>query len=290
MNKQNTLTGDQSVRRRAVTVHRSRRNSSLWALLIASPALLLMILPVVPVIPMSFTSGNIVQFPPSEWGVGAYRALFSDSEWGRVLYFSLQVALLAVLVATVTGTLAAIGVTRLRIPGKELIASVILAPLAIPVVVLGLGAFQFLVRFQLNGTLWGIASVHAIMGVPYVFLTVRAALSQLDMSLVRSAMSLGAGPLSVLRWVYLPALGPALASGALLAFVVSFDELVMALFLAGPSAITLPVKLFTELQFNLSPEIMAVSTLLLGAASIVVMLGGLIATHRPGESKKPVNA
>lgn len=257
-------------------------------ILIACPALLLMILPVIPVIPMSFTSGNIVQFPPSKWGLGAYRALFADPEWGKVLLFSLQVGLLAVLAATVAGTLAAIGLTRLRIPGKGLIASVILAPLAIPVVVLGLGAFQFFVRFQLNGTLWGIAAVHALIGVPYVFLTVRAALSQLDMSLVRSAMSLGAGPISVLRWVYLPALGPALVSGALLAFAVSFDELVIALFLSGPSAITLPVKLFTELQFNLSPEIMAVSTLLLGTASIVVMLGGLIATHRPGDSKQVI--
>jgi len=141
------------------------------------------------------------------------------------------------------------------------------------VVVLALGTFQFFIQIQINGTLAGIALAHAVLGVPYVFLTVRAALSKLDMALVRSAMSLGAGTLDVLRWVYLPAILPALLSGALLVFVVSFDEVVVSLFLSGPGALTLPVKLLTEVQFNLSPTIMAVSALLLAVVVFAVVLG-----------------
>jgi putative spermidine/putrescine transport system permease protein len=143
-------------------------------------------------------------------------------------------------------------------------------------VVLALGTFQFFIQVGLTGTLAGIAIAHGVLGVPYVFLTVRAALTKLDMALVRSAMSLGAGTWSVMRWVYLPALLPALVSGALLVFVVSFDEVVIALFLSGPGAITFPVKLFTDVQQNLSPAVMAVSTLLLAVVVLAVVVAVLV--------------
>ena len=242
-------------------------------LILAMPALLLLVLPILPVIPMSFTAGQVVEFPPSAWGLKAYRELVADAGWRQAIVFSLKVAALAVLLSVVTATLAAIGLPRLRSRGEGLIAAVILAPLAMPVVVLALGTFQFFIQIKLNGTLIGIAIAHGVLGVPFVFLTVRAALSKLDVSLVRSAMSLGAGTWSVLRWVYLPAILPALLSGALLVFVVSFDEVVISLFISGPGAITFPVKLFTEVQFNLSPAIMAVSTLLLAAVVLVVVIG-----------------
>jgi len=242
-------------------------------LLLAMPALLFLVLPLIPIIPMSLTAGHVVEFPPSEWGLTAYRELFADDGWRHAIVFSLKVSALAVLMSVLAAGLAAIGLSRLRARGEGLIAAVILVPLAMPVVVLALGTFQFFIQMQLNGTLIGIAIAHGVLGVPYVFLTVRAALSKLDMALVRSAMSLGAGTWSVLRWVYLPAILPALLSGALLVFVVSFDEVVIALFISGPGAITFPVKLFTEVQFNLSPAIMAVSTLLLGAVVLSVALG-----------------
>lgn len=242
-------------------------------LLLAMPALLFLVLPILPIIPMSFTAGHVVEFPPSAWGLNAYRELFADDGWRQAIVFSLKVSALAVVLSVVAAALAAIGLPRLQMRGEGLIAAVILVPLAMPVVVLALGTFQFFIQMRLNGTLLGIAIAHGVLGVPYVFLTVRAALSKLDIALVRSAMSLGAGTWSVLRWVYLPAILPALLSGALLVFVVSFDEVVIALFISGPGAITFPVKLFTEVQFNLSPAIMAVSTLLLAAVVLSVVLG-----------------
>lgn len=227
------------------------------------PAVLFLALPLLAIIPMSFTAGHVVEFPPSEWGLGAYREVFADDGWRQAIQFSLKVAALAVVVSVIAATLAAVGLTHLRMRGEALATALILAPLAMPVVVLALGTFQLFIQIGLTGTLAGVAIAHGVLGVPYVFLTVRAALTKLDMGLVRSAMSLGAGTWSVMRWVYLPALLPALVSGALLAFVVSFDEVVIALFISGPGAITFPVKLFTDVQQNLSPAVMAVSTLLL---------------------------
>jgi putative spermidine/putrescine transport system permease protein len=261
---------------KSVLVARSRRTARPLVLILAIPALLFLVLPILPVVPMSFTAGHVVEFPPSAWGLNAYRELFADDGWRQAIVFSLKVSALAVFLSVVTATLAAIGLPRLQMRGEGLIAAFILVPLAMPVVVLALGTFQFFNQLKLTGTLVGIAIAHGILGVPYVFLTVRATLSKLDVALVHSAMSLGASTWSVLRWVYLPAIMPALFSGALLVFVVSFDEVVIALFLSGPNAITFPVKLFTEVQFNLSPAITAVSTLLLAAVALSVVIGVLL--------------
>jgi putative spermidine/putrescine transport system permease protein len=252
---------------------RRRPTTGPLVLLLALPGLLFLLLPILAVVPMSFTAGQVVEFPPEEWGLAAYRALFADPRWGQAIVFSLKVSAVAVVLSVVAAGFAAIGLSRLHMRGEALVTAVILAPLAMPVVVLALGTFQFFIQIQINGTLAGIALAHAVLGVPYVFLTVRAALSKLDMALVRSAMSLGAGTLDVLRWVYLPAILPALLSGALLVFVVSFDEVVVSLFLSGPGALTLPVKLLTKVQFNLSPTIMAVSALLLAVVVFAVVLG-----------------
>jgi len=257
-----------------------------WALLLAMPALVFLVLPVLPVIPMSFTAGQIIEFPPTEWGVSAYREVISDEGWRDSILFSLKVACLAILFAVTSAALAAIGLSRIKFRGDAIFTALILAPLAMPVVVLALGSFQFFIQVKLNGTLLGMAIAHGVLGVPYAFLTVRAALVKLDVSLIRSAVSLGAGPVAVFRWVYLPAILPAILSGALLVFIVSFDEVVIALFLAGPNAITFPVKLFTEVQFNLSPGIMAVSTLLLGlVVLLVVVVLGVLGTRRVLELK-----
>ncbi|MFT7533474.1 MAG: putative spermidine/putrescine transport system permease protein [Gammaproteobacteria bacterium] len=258
-----------------------------WVLVLAMPALVFLILPVLPVIPMSFTAGHIIEFPPSEWGLSAYREVISDTEWRDSILLSLKVAALSILFAVTGATFAAIGLSRIKFAGEGIFTALILAPLAMPVVVLALGTFQFFIQVRLNGTILGLAIAHGVLGVPYAFLTVRAALMKLDPSLISAAVSLGAGPVDVLRWVYLPAILPAILSGALLVFVVSFDEVVIALFLAGPNTITFPVKLFTEVQFNLSPGIMAVSTMLLGFVVLfVVVVVTIIGARRVLELKE----
>ncbi len=263
-----------------------RRRAAPWSgvslpLLLALPPMLFLVLPMFLVIPMSFTDGQILAFPPSDWGFGAYREVFADEGWRTSILFSLEVAALAVVVSVTAAGLAAIGVSRCPRALGNWVSAVVLVPLSMPVVVLALGSFQMYNEWGLTGTLLGFALSHSVIGAPYVFITVRAALAKMDVALVRSAMSLGAGTWSVLRWVYLPAIGPALLSGALLVFIVSFDEVVIALFISGPAAISFPVKLFTDLQFNLSPAIMAISTLLL-AVVVSLVLAGLVAfgAHR----------
>lgn len=236
--------------------------------------LALLVLPLLAIVPMSFTATDVVALPPSKWGFAAYRHLLAAPGWGEAVLSSLEVAACAACLAIVTGTTAAIGVSRLRGVAATLVTGMVLTPLALPVVVMGLAQFEFFARLHLDGTLFGIALAHGVLGVPYMFLTMRAALARLDVSLLRAAESLGAGAWSLLRWVYLPILLPAALAGALLAYGASLEEVVIAMFLSGPHAITLPVKLFTELQYNLSPIILAVATLLLG---VVLMFGLVVA-------------
>ena len=238
--------------------------------------LALLVLPLAAIVPMSFTATDIIALPPDRWGFAAYSHLWTAPGWGQALLASLEVAAAAAVLAVIAGTAAAIGISRLHGAAAAIVTALVLAPLALPVVVMGLAQFEFFARLRLNGTLAGIALAHGVLGVPYVFLTMRAALARLDSALIRAAQSLGAGAWPLLRWVYLPVLFPAVLAGTVLAYSASLEEVVIALFLSGPRAITLPVKLFTECRYNLSPIILAVATLLMA----VVLVFGLIVRGR----------
>ncbi len=246
--------------------------------------LTLLVLPLAAIVPMSFSATDVIALPPRHWGLAAYRQLLAAPGWGSALLASVEVAALATALALLAGVPAAIGVARLPRAAAGLVGALVLIPLALPVVVLGLAEFISFARLRLDGSLIGIALAHSLLGVPYVFLGVRAGLSRLDTALVRAAESLGAGPLRVFRAVYLPALRPAILAGAALAFGASFEEIVIALFLSGPHAITLPVKLFNALQYDLSPVILAVATCILGAvaAVAVVVIAVLAGARRRG--------
>jgi len=239
---------------------------------LAALPLALLVLPLAAIVPMSFTATSVIALPPEHWGLAAYRQLLAAPGWGSALLASVEVAALAAALALLAGVPAALGVARLPRAAAGLVSALVLIPLALPVVVLGLAEFISFARLRLNGSLFGIALAHSLLGVPYVFLTVRAALARLDTAIVRAAESLGAGPLRVFGAVYLPALRPAMLAGAALAFGASFEEIVIALFLSGPRAITLPVKLFNELQYDLSPVILAVATCILGAVAAVALI------------------
>jgi ABC-type spermidine/putrescine transport system permease subunit II len=229
--------------------------------------LTLLVLPLAAIVPMSFTATDVIALPPQHWGLAAYRQLLAAPGWGSALLASVEVAALAAILALLAGVPAAIGVARLSRIAAGLVGALVLIPLVLPVVVLGLAAFIAFARLRLDGSLPGIALAHSLLGVPYVFLTVRAGLARLDPAIPRAAESLGAGPMLVFRRVTLPALRPAILAGGALAFGASFEEIVIALFLSGPHAITLPVKLFNALQYDLSPVILAVATCILGAVA-----------------------
>lgn len=260
---------------------------ALFPVVCALPVFAFLILPTALIIPMAFTSRRYLEFPPSGFSSKPFQDFVEDAAWTNAAVTSLKVAAIAVGLACLVGATAAVGLHGAKFRGKGVVVGLIIAPLVVPLVVLGLADFQFLARYQLVGSVLGIGLAHSVIAAPYAYLTVDASLTGLDPALVRSARSLGAGNMAVFRHVYLPVIRPGLLAGAMFAFAVSFDEAVIALFLQGPDAITLPVKMFTAIQFELSPKIAAVASLLIGMATLVLLLQVVVLLRRRARPNAP---
>ncbi|MEU1409115.1 ABC transporter permease [Streptomyces sp. NPDC005728] len=241
--------------------------------LIASvPVFVFLVVPTLIVLPMAFTGSRYITFPPKQLSIEAVTGFFRDQAWMSALSASLQAAAIAVVIAMLLGGTAAVALHGRTFPGKAAVTGVLLAPMIVPAVVLALAFYQFFISVGMVGTVLPIGLAHAVIAVPYAFLTVRASLAGLNPALVRSASSLGAGAFSVMRFVYLPVIRPGLIAGALFAFSVSIDETVIALFLQSPNATTLPVKMFTDIQYNLTPKIAVSSAMLVTVATLGLLV------------------
>jgi ABC-type spermidine/putrescine transport system permease subunit II len=245
-----------------------RHRITRWILL--SPLLAFLALPTLVVVPMAFTPRRYIEFPPSGVSVHSFADLVHDHAWLSAALISLKVALIAVVLAVVCGVAAGVGLHGRTFRGRSLVTAAVISPLILPTVVLAFADFQYFAGHGLVGTVLGIGLAHGVVATPLVFLAVQAGLSGLDDALVRAARSLGAGAVGVFRHVYLPTLVGPILSGAIFAFAFSFDEAVIAIFLQGPGATTLPVKMFNDIQFELTPKIAAVATLLVGLATAVL--------------------
>ena len=235
-----------------------------WAVRIACVGVLLfLLLPILVIIPLSFSSSSFLAYPIPGWSTQWYQNLFSSDDWVRAAKNSFIVAPAATLLATVLGTLAAVGLSRTNFPFKGALMSVLIAPMVVPVVVVGVATYLFFARLGLADTYLGLIVVHAALGAPFVLTTVLATLQGFNHNLVRASLSLGAGPLETFFRVTLPVIAPGVISGALFAFATSFDEVVVTLFIAGPEQTTLPRQMFTGIRENISPTIAAVATLLI---------------------------
>ncbi|MCS6810828.1 MAG: ABC transporter permease [Tepidimonas sp.] len=234
-----------------------------WLLRLAALAVLAyLVLPIVAIVPLSFSDSSFLAYPIESWSLRWYRELAAAPEWARAARNSFIVAPAATVLATVLGTLAAMGLARARFPGKELINSLIVLPMVVPVIVVGVGSYLYFARLGLNDSYLGLILVHAALGAPFVVTTVTATLQNFNPNLVRASLSLGASPWQTFVRVTLPVIAPGVISGALFAFATSFDEVVVTLFLAGPQQVTLPRQMFTGIRENISPTIAAVATLL----------------------------
>lgn len=219
--------------------------------------------PVVVIVPLSFSSSSFLAYPVPGWSLRWYSEVFESAEWARAFRNSFIVAPAATVLATVLGTLAATGLARARFPGKGLLMSLLIAPMVVPIVVVATGTYLFFARAGLADSYAALILVHAALGTPFVLTTVSATLQGFDTNLVRASLGLGAPPLATFARVTLPLIAPGVAAGALLAFATSFDEVVVTLFLAGPSQATLPRQMFTGIRENITPAIAAVATLLI---------------------------
>jgi putative spermidine/putrescine transport system permease protein len=201
-------------------------------------------------------------YPIPGWSLRWYENLFTSQDWTRAARNSFIVAPSATLIATVLGTLAAVGLARVNFPFKGALMSLLIAPMVVPIVVVGVSTYLYFAPFGLVDSYAGLIIVHAALGAPFVLTTVLATLQGFNPNLVRASLSLGASPLTTFFRVTLPVIAPGVISGALFAFATSFDEVVVTLFLAGPDQVTLPRQMFTGIRENITPTIAAVATLL----------------------------
>jgi len=236
--------------------------------------LLFLAFPIVVVMIVSFSSASYLTFPPPAFGLKWYAAYFGNADWLRPTWMSLWVAASVVVLSTVLGTLAALGIARLPRPLRILATGLILSPLIVPIIVVAIGIYYAYARYGLVGSSIGIVIAHTCLAVPFVVTSVSASLAGIDPRLERAALSLGATPRATFFQVTLPLIRPGVLVGALFAFITSFDELVVALFLSGSGAVTLPRRMWDDLRFQIDPTIAAVSTL-----TIVLTVGLMASAH-----------
>ena len=244
-----------------------------WYALRGSGALVLLflMLPVLVIIPLSFSDSSFLAYPIEGWSMKWYQDMWESEKWALATRNSFIVAPLATLLATVLGTLAAMGLAHTRFFAKCILTSLLIAPMVVPIVVVGVSSYLYFAKWGLNDTYLGLVIVHAALGAPFVVTTVLATLQSFNQNLVKASLSLGASPLETFFRITLPVIAPGVISGALFAFAISFDEVVVTLFLAGPEQVTLPRQMFTGIRENISPTIAAVATLLIIFTSVLMM-------------------
>ncbi|UQY32726.1 ABC transporter permease [Pseudomonas fulva] len=240
--------------------------------LLCGLVLLFLVLPILVIVPLSFNSGTFLIYPMQGFSMRWYEDFFGSAGWMRALKNSMIIAPAATVLAMILGTLAAIGLTRSEFRGKALVMSLLISPMVVPVVIVGVASYLFFAPLGLANGYLSLIVVHAVLGVPFVIITVSATLQGFNYNLVRAAASLGASPITAFRRVTLPLIAPGVISGALFAFATSFDEVVVTLFLAGPEQVTLPRQMFSGIRENLSPTIAAAATLLIGFSILLLLI------------------
>ena len=231
-----------------------------------------LVLPILIIIPVSFTSLQTVQFPPPGLSLRWYDLLLSDAGLRRAFLYSLFVGALTVLASLLLGVTAALALFRTRFRAKQMLYWLALAPIVTPVVVLAIGDFMVFSRWQLTGTTLGLVLAHTVLAVPLVIVTVTASLNTVSPNLFDASASLGAGPMRTFFRVVMPLLGPGIAAGGIFAFITSWDEVVTAIFLSAPSNRTLPVLIWNEIRANLTPAIAAIGTILIVISAIALFV------------------
>ena len=250
---------------------------------------LFLILPIIVVLPLSFNvepyfsfTKGMLNFNPEAYSLRWYEDIlrngmsapdepfgwawladtWNNGQWIRAIRNSFFIGICATLLSTALGTLAAIGLSRSEMPYHRLVMSILISPMIVPLIITAAGMFYFYSQVHLSQTYLGVIMAHAVLGTPFVIITVTATLVGFDKSLVRASQSLGAGALTTFRKVQMPLIIPGVISGGLFAFITSFDEVVAVLFLASPEQRTIPRQMWSGIREQISPTILAVATLL----------------------------
>ena len=241
-----------------------------------------LVAPTLVVIPMSFADKKSLAFPPTGFSLQWYENFFTNPQWFGSLVVSAKVAVMVALVATVIGTMAAIGIERMKSRTGGLIRAVLITPMIVPGVVLAVGVYAVYLDTHLVGTWTGYVLAHTLLAIPFVVIAVGANLAVFDVRLETAAASLGASRLKTFFTITLPLILPGILSGALFAFVTSFDEVIVSLFITSPQLKTLPVQIFSSMTRDADPTVAAVGSLIFMATSLIIGLGLIFGTRRRG--------
>jgi putative spermidine/putrescine transport system permease protein len=243
-----------------------------WGLRIfVGVVLLFLVAPILAIMPLSFNSDSFFSYPMPGYSLKWYEDFFTSDRWMSALRLSVVLAFFTTLLATTLGTLAALGLSRSNLPYRASIMAVLISPMIVPVIISALGMFFFYSKIGLTGTIPGLVLAHTALATPFVVITVTATLSSFDRTLMRAGESLGASPATVFAKVVMPLILPGMISGALFAFVTSFDEVVAVIFIAGPEQRTLPRQMFSGIREQISPTITAAASVLIVFSTILLI-------------------
>jgi putative spermidine/putrescine transport system permease protein len=243
--------------------------------------LVFLVAPILIIVPLSFSSGSFFYYPLPGISLRWYEDFFTSSFWLPSVWNSLIVGTAATLLATLLGTLAALGMWRTRFPGQALLLAILISPMVVPVIIIAVGVYFAFAPLGLTAGYTGLVLAHTTLAVPFVVVTVLATLAGFDRTLLRASASLGARPVTTFRRVTLPLILPGVLSGAVFAFAASFDEVVVALLIAGPGQRTLPRQMFAGINDNISLTITAAATMLIAISIAFMVLVGWL--QRRGE-------
>jgi putative spermidine/putrescine transport system permease protein len=244
----------------------------LWLYALAAIVMAFLVIPTLIVIPMSFSGSQYLEFPPRHWSLRWYETYFHSVAWMQATATSFKCAFSTVLIATPFGTLAAYGLFLSRMRLARLAFVMLITPIIVPIILIGIGVFYAYVKLKLVNTLLGIVLAHSMLAVPLVLMVVASALKSYDINQEMVARSLGASRLRAFLFVTLPQIRFAVITGAVLSFLTSFDEVIVAMFVSGGDNSTLTRNMFNALRDQIDPTIAAISTIMILVTSTLLAL------------------
>jgi putative spermidine/putrescine transport system permease protein len=225
-----------------------------------------LVLPILAVVPASFSERSFIRLPPETWSLRWWRAFAADPSWWPALWKSVEIGALAALLSVALGACGALGIERLGGKARALATGLVLAPVVVPVIVIAIAVYYVARVSGLVGTTLGLVLAHTMLALPYALLNIAVSVRALDPRLALAASGLGASPWYAFRTVTLPLIMPGLVGGAVFAFVTSFDEVVLSIFLAGPTTKTLPVRIYEEIRVEYTPLVAVAASVMIALA------------------------
>lgn len=243
-----------------------------------------LVLPIFAVLPASFNQSSFIALPPNEFSIRWYGAFFEDEGWRSSLWVSVEAALLTTAFTLLIGIPAAMGLQRLPSRVRMILTGFFLAPIIVPVIVIAIAIYRSSLDVGLNGTLTGLVLSHASLALPFVVINVGISLHAIDERWLQAAAGLGAASWTIFRTITLPNILPGVVGGAVFAFITSFDEAIVSVFMSGYGAKTLPVKIWETIRIEFTPTVAVAATLMIALAAVLFVVGRLVSPS-PAEAR-----